>query len=106
MFRSKMLRLQEEPELKMVIRLNQYTTEYKALEKEKEEFYKSHINDMSRTTIQTLYLQQQYIDSIIKRIVMLVDNLIANEIDFDNECATLVYNYYMPYIRRGFDILL
>ena len=92
--------------LKLMTRLNQYTTEYLSLEMEKEKYYREHINDMSRTTIVTLYQMQAYIDSVIKRICMLVGRLIKDDIEFDNEVATLVYNYYSPSIRRGLSDLL
>ena len=92
--------------LKLMTRLNQYTTEYLSLEMEKEKYYREHINDMSRTTIVTLYQMQAYIDSVIKRICMLVGRLIKDDIDFDNEVAKLVYDYYSPSIRRGLSDLL
>lgn len=92
--------------MKLLIRLGQYTTEYLSLEMEKEKYYREHINDMSRTTIVTLYQMQAYIDSVIRRIVILVGRLIKDDIDFDNEVATLVYNYYSPSIRRGLSDLL
>ena len=96
----------EERKLEMLVRLNQYTTEYLSLEMEKEKYYREHSNDMSRTTIVTLYQMQAYIDCVIKKICTLVGRLIKDEIDFDNECATLVYNYYAPSIKRGLSDLL
>lgn len=98
--------MRNERELKMVVRLNQLTTEYKALEQDKEKFYKRHVDDMSRTTIQTLYLMQVRIDQLIKSIVRLVEHLNNEDIDFENECAILVHDYYAPYIRRGLSDLL
>lgn len=98
--------MREERISTMLIRLGQYTTEYLSLEMEKEKYYREHINDMSRTTIVTLYQMQAYIDSVIKRICILVGRLIREDIDFDNEVATLVYNYYAPSIRRGLSDLL
>ena len=95
-----------EKEMNLLIRLNQYTTEYLSLERDKEMYYTEHINDMSRTTIVTLYLKQAYIDSVIKKICILVGRLNRNDIDYDNECATLVYNYYSPSIKRGLSDLL
>ena len=95
-----------EKELKAKIRLDGYTTEYLALEREKERYYKAHIEDMSRTTIVTLYLMQERIDTVIKQIINTVDRLNRWGIDFDNEVATLVYNYYEPSIRRGLSDLL
>lgn len=95
-----------EREMKMIIRLGQYTTEYLALEREKEKYYRSHIEDMSRTTIKTLYLMQARIDTLIKQIVQLVGRLNRNQIDFDNEVANLVFDYYAPAIRRGLSDLI
>lgn len=96
----------EERKLNLLIRLNQYTTEYLSLEMEKEKYYREHINDMSRTTIVTLYQMQAYIDCVIKKICSLVGRLMREQIDFDNECAMLVYNYYSPAIKRGLSDLL
>ena len=96
----------EERNVNLLIRLNQYTTEYLSLEMEKEKYYREHINDMSRTTIVTLYQMQAYIDTVIKKICMLVDRINRLGLDYDNECATLVYNYYAPSIRRGLSDLL
>lgn len=98
--------MSEERKMSMLIRLGQYTTEYLSLEMEKEKYYREHFNDMSRTTIVTLYQMQAYIDSVIKRICTLVGRLIKDDIDYDNEVATLVYNYYAPSIRRGLSDLL
>ena len=96
----------EKKAMELQIRLGQYTTEYLSLEREKEEYYREHINDMSRTTIKTLYLQQAYIDTVIKKICKLVGRLHLADVDFDNEVATLVYNYYEPSIRRGLSDLI
>ena len=96
----------EERNVNLLIRLNQYTTEYLSLEMEKEKYYREHLNDMSRTTIVTLYQMQAYIDTVIKKICMLVDRINRLGLDYDNECATLVYNYYAPSIRRGLSDLL
>lgn len=98
--------MREERTTTMLIRLGQYTTEYLSLEMEKEKYYREHLNDMSRTTIVTLYQMQVYIDSVIKRICILVGRLIRDDVEFDNEVATLVYNYYAPSIRRGLSDLL
>lgn len=95
-----------EREMKMLINLGQYTTEYLALEREKEKYYLSNTKDMSRTTIVTLYLMQSNIDVVIKKIMSLVDRLIRNGVEFDNEVATLVYDYYAPSIKRGLSDLL
>lgn len=97
---------QEERQRKMVIRLEQYTTELKSLEVQKENYYKGHIKDMSRTTIVTLYQMQVYIDGVIKKICNLVDKLAREDVDHDNELAVEVYNYYAPQIRRGLSNLL
>ena len=96
----------EKKAMELVIHLGQLTTEYCSLERDKEAYYISHIKDMSRTTIVTLYLKQAYIDSVIKKIIITVDRLNRAEVDFDNECATLVYNYYAPSLRRGLSDLL
>ena len=98
--------MNEMREMKLLVRLNQYTTEYLSLEMEKEKYYREHANDMSRTTIVTLYQMQAYIDTIIKKICMLVGRLIKDDIEFDNEVATLVYDYYNPSIKRGISDLL
>lgn len=96
----------EKRKMELLIRLNQYTTEYLSLERDKEKYYREHINDMSRCSIVTLYLMQAHIDTIIKQICIAVGRCIRYEIDYDNECATLVYNYYEPSIRRGLSDLL
>lgn len=88
-------------EMKMLIKLGECTAEYLALEREKEIYYVSHVKDLDRTTIITLYLMQKHIDGMIKKIIRLVDRLDRNGIDFDNEVATMVYNHYEPLIRRG-----
>ena len=95
-----------EREMKMQIRLGQYTTEYLSLEMDKEKYYREHINDMSRTTIVTLYMMQAHIDTVIRQICGLVGRLMKDDVEFDNEVATLVYNYYAPSIRRGISDLL
>ena len=98
--------MSEARELKMLIRLNQYTTEYLSLEMEKEKYYREHAHDMSRTTIVTLYQMQAYIDCVIRKICILVGRLMKEDIDFDNECAVLVYDYYNPSIKRGISDLI
>ena len=92
-----------ERELREKVRLDSVVKEYLALEKEKEEFYANKLRekDLSRTTIQTLYLMQEYIDTVTKRIITIVDRMRRNDIDVDNEVAILVYDYYEPQIRRG-----
>lgn len=93
-------------EIAMLARLNQYTAEYMALEREKDLYYMQHIKDKSRTAITTLYLMQTNIDTVIKQICMLVRRLDRNGIDYDNEVATILFNQYDSYIRRGlFDLI-
>ena len=101
-----LMKKDESVEQVMVLRLSQLTIEYKALEEEKERYYKKNISNVERSVIQSLYLQQVYIDSRIKQICKLVDSLNALQIDFDNELATQVYNYYMPQIKRGLSKLI
>ena len=91
----------EERNMKMVVRLNQYTTEYVSLAKQKEDFCKSHYHDITREAIHSLYLQQSYIDSVVRNIVKTVRYLIEEQVDFDNEVATIIFNYYDPLIKRG-----
>lgn len=107
--KRKMERLVKKDELveqSMVVRLNQYTAEYRALEEEKERYYRKNINNITREIIQSLYLQQYYIDTRIKAICKLVDALNNLQIDFDNEIATQVYNYYAPLLKRGLSPLI
>ena len=92
-----------ERELKDKVRLDSVVKEYLALEKEKEDYYKTKLEekDLSRTTINTLYLMQEYIDTVTRKIITLVDRMKRNDMDIDNEVAILVYDYYEPQIRRG-----
>ena len=92
-----------ERELREKVRLDSMVKEYLALEKEKEEYYlsKAESKDLSRTTIQTLYLMQEYLDTVTKKIINMVDRMRKEDIDVDNEVAILVYDYYEPQIRRG-----
>ena len=96
----------EQKALELQIHSGQLTTEYCSLERDKEKYYISHIKDISRTAIVTLYLKQAYIDTVIRRIVSLVSRLIRADVDIDNECAIEVYNYYSPNLRRGLSDLL
>lgn len=96
----------EQKAMELKIHLGQLTTEYCCLEREKEEYYISHIRDISRTAIVTLYLKQAYIDTLIKRIVSVVSRLVRADVYVDNECAIEVYNYHAPRIRRGLSDLL
>lgn len=90
-------------ELKEKVRLDSYVKEYLALENEKESYYETKLQekDLSRTTIHTLYLMQERIDLLTKRIISIVERMRSNDVDIDNEVAILVYDYYEPQIRRG-----
>ena len=92
-----------ERELREKVRLDSYVKEYLALENEKEAYYESKLKDkdLSRTTIHTLYLMQERIDLLTKRIITMVDRMRNNDHDIDNEVAILVYDYYEPQLRRG-----
>ena len=92
-----------EKELRDKVRLDSVVKEYLTLEKEKEDYYKAKLEekDLSRTTIITLYLMQENIDTLTKRIITLMDRMIRNDIEVDNEVALLVYDYYEPQIKRG-----
>lgn len=98
--------MRSEREIKMLVRLEKYTTEYMSLEREKELYYLKHTRDISRTAIVTLYLMQEHIDTLIKQICTLVGRLDRNGIDYDNEVATYVYNTYAPSMKRGLSDLL
>lgn len=89
-------------EMKLVARLHNYTTEFVAMETEKETYYRKNIRNIDRTTINTLHLMQCHVDTLIKQICMLVRRLNREGIDFDNEVATYVFNTYESTIRRGF----
>ena len=94
--------------VKKVGQLNSLTTEWKSLENEKERYYRSHLrnNDIGSTTIQTLYLMQERIDSLVVRIVKTVDWFYRNDEDFDNEVATYLYNENSSSIHRGLSNLI
>ena len=96
----------EKKAMELQIRLGQYTTEYLSLEREKEAYYIANVRDISRSVIQSLYLQQAYIDTKIKQIICIVRRLNRNQVDFDNEIATMLFNQYDSYIRRGLSPLL
>ena len=98
--------MKNEREIKMLVRLEKYTTEYMSLEREKEIYYTKNVRNISRTVIVTLYLKQCYIDTLIKQICTLVARLDRNGIDYDNEVATHVYNEYGSLIKRGLFELL
>ena len=89
----------------LVVMLQQTTTEYVALEEEKERYYRQNIGKADRVVIHSLYLRQIYLDSLIRKIYKMVDALISLEIDFDNEVATQIYNHYNPQIKRGLTTL-
>lgn len=93
-------------DMELLVRLNKYTTEYCALEREKEAYYIANVRDISRSVIQSLYLQQAYIDTKIKQIICIVRRLNRNQVDFDNEIATMLFNQYDSNIRRGLSPLL
>lgn len=97
----------KEKSLELVVRLNKYTVEYCSLEREKEITFRRYFyqNNYSRTAITTLYLRQSYIDTLIKKIVMLVRRLYRNEVDFENEVATMLFNEYDSQLRRFGDII-
>ena len=98
--------MRTEREMKMLVRLEKYTTEYMSLEREKEIYYTKNVRNISRTVIVTLYLKQCYIDTVIKQICILVGRLNRNDIDYDNEVATYIYNTYASGIKRGLSDLL
>ena len=93
-------------ELNMLVRLNKYTTEYCALEREKEAYYVRNARSVSRVAIVTLYLMQSNVDTLIKQICSLVGRLMREDIDIDNEVAIQVYNCYASSIKRGISNLL
>lgn len=93
-------------EVMMQTKLNKYTTEYLALEREKETYYVQHIRDISRTAIVTLYMMQANVDVSIKQICSLVGRMMRRDYNIDNEVAIELYNYYAPRIKRGLSDLL
>lgn len=95
-----------EKELELVVKLNRLTTEYLSQERDKELYYINHVREIDRTVIVTLYLKQCHIDTIIKRIVSLVNRLIRKEVEFDNEVAIELHKYYDSRIKRGLSDLL
>lgn len=88
-------------------KLDNLCIEYCKLEEEKRQYYSKNYweDDLSSHTIQTLFLMQIGIDQLVRKIVKSVDWFIRNDADHDNECATLVYNYYAPMLHRGLDCL-
>ena len=91
-------------ELKTLRKLDTTTIEYMACEREKEELImKMAFNrDFSRTSVVTLHLMQEHIDTLVKRIVILVGRCHRNQYDYDNEVATMLYDKIEPKMRRGF----
>ena len=90
----------------MLIRLEQYTTEYVSLEHKKEEYFRNHSNKPLREVIVSLYLQQEYIDTLIRKICKLVRRLYSNDITFDNEIAKMVFDMYDKEMKRGLSSLI
>lgn len=95
-------------EMAKKVRLESLTTAYCLAENNKEKYFndKCAEKDYSSTTIQTLYIMQEHIDHLVKEIVKTVDWFIRNDLDHNNEVATLVYNYFAPQIRRGLSNLI
>lgn len=95
-------------ESQLVERLNRLVLEFLTLEEDKQNYYKAmnERKDYSRVVIETLYLKQCYLDTVTRRIIMLVDRLNRKDIDFSNEVAIEIYNYYKPYMKKGFDLFL
>ena len=93
---------------KQEVRLNKFTTEWSALEKEKRHYYRKKWleNDLESSTIQTLYMMQDRIDYLVLQIVKKVDWFIRNGEYFDNEIAIQVYNQYASGLHRGLTCLL
>ena len=90
-------------EIKTMVKLNSVVTEYLRLEEEKRQYAleKAKSDTLDKTAVETLYLMQERLNTLTKQIVLLVDRCIDNDYDMDNECATVIYNYYKPLIRRG-----
>lgn len=90
-------------ESQLVERLNRLVLEFLTLEEDKQNYYKAmnEKKDYSRGAIRTLYLKQCYLDTVIRKIIMLVDRLNRKDIDFSNEVAIEIYNYYKPYYEEG-----
>ena len=91
---ERLLKKDETMKQQLVVKLNQLTTCYKALEEAKERHYKNNISTITKDVINSLYIQQCHNDDLVKKICKLVDVLIALDIDFNNELATLIYNHY------------
>ena len=93
---------------KQEVRLNKFTTEWSALEKEKRHYYRQKWleNDLESSTIQTLYMMQDRIDLLVFQIVKKVDWFIRNDEDFDNEVASMIYDKYASGLHRGLTSLM
>lgn len=89
-------------------RLDNYCTEWCALENEKQQYFRrAYLNkDFSSGTIQTLYMMQDRIDYLVFQIVKKVDWFHNTDNDFDNEVATYIYNEYASGLHRGITVLM
>lgn len=95
----------EAKKLELTTKLDNLVSEYCACENEKRAYYTAHLRDKSRTTIRTLYLKQEYIDTLLKRIVMIVERLMAKDVEITNELAIMIFDEYEKQIVAG-DFLL
>lgn len=93
---------------KQEVRLNNYTSEWSSLEKEKRNYYREQwlANNLETGTIQTLYMMQDRIDYLVLQIVKKVDWFRRNDEDFDNEIAIQVYDKYASGLHRGLTSLM
>ena len=98
----------QERELKVRVRLDNFVSEYVALEKDKEEKIKSmfYDRDYSSGAVQTLYYLQDRIDYLIMRIISASDRLISNDLEIGNEIAVAVYNEHSSSMHRGISVLM
>lgn len=94
---ERMMKKDETLAQRMVIKLNQLTTIYRALEEQKEKQYKQNITTVTKEVIYSLYIQQCYNDDIVKKICKLVNALNELQIDHNNELATLIFNASMKH---------
>lgn len=86
--------MKKEKEMKLKTELNSLVTEYCSLERDKETYYTKHLKDKSRDAIYSLYLRQRLIDNVVKRIAILVENLMSHDVDIDNEIALMLFDEY------------
>ena len=84
----------------LLLKLSRYSAEYETLEKQKVEYYEKH-KKVTRTNVLTLYHQQVYLDTLIKKICNLVERLKKDNILIDNEVATDVHNEFKNAIKMG-----